>query len=211
MRPLETLSQGRRQLTANVGNPGPLIEAEKAALRRQLRETRRRIPPLARRRAAARVARRIAALARQRAPAHIAAYHAAGAELDLSAAVQRLRRGGFALLVPRLGADGMAFVRWPNPSGWMRGAHGIQIPRRQHPVRLGRRDLVLVPLLGVDEAGYRLGQGGGCYDRYFGGTRRRPFLVGIAYDQQCLASVPRADWDLRLDALITPSAYRRFR
>ena len=71
-------------------------------------------------------------------------------------------------------------------------------------------DLVLTPLLGFDEQGHRLGMGGGYYDRTFAFRRhrqhwRRPYLLGIAFDEQYCASFEVNSWDVALDAVITPS------
>lgn len=67
-------------------------------------------------------------------------------------------------------------------------------------------DLVIVPLVAFDPKGHRLGMGGGFYDRTFAFKRRqikKPKLVGIAYDFQCVQSVPRSGLDVLLDAVAT--------
>jgi 5-formyltetrahydrofolate cyclo-ligase len=68
-------------------------------------------------------------------------------------------------------------------------------------------DVLLVPLLAFDERGYRLGYGGGFYDRTLSGLRRRKPIVavGIAYDEQKVDAVPHSDYDERLDWVLTPS------
>ena len=70
---------------------------------------------------------------------------------------------------------------------------------------------VLLPLLGFDHQGFRLGQGGGYYDRALASLRfRRPLLVGLAYDCQRVEVVPREAWDQPLDAVVTPTRIYRF-
>ena len=87
--------------------------------------------------------------------------------------------------------------------GFVQPAVGaIQDPRRL--------DLVLVPLVGFDGAGARLGMGGGHYDRCFrfrGWKRvwRHPKLLGVGYDFQRLASIQREPWDVPLDGAVTES------
>ena len=76
-------------------------------------------------------------------------------------------------------------------------------------------DLVLVPLVAFDEAGNRLGMGGGFYDRTFRYLRhrtcwRRPHLVGIAYDAQRVPAIDARRWDVPLDAVVTETALHRF-
>ena len=68
-------------------------------------------------------------------------------------------------------------------------------------------DVVLVPLLAFDQAGYRLGYGGGFYDRTLAGLRakKRITAVGLAYDEQKVDAVPQDSYDQRLDWVLTPS------
>jgi 5-formyltetrahydrofolate cyclo-ligase len=70
-------------------------------------------------------------------------------------------------------------------------------------------DLVLVPLVGFDTQGNRLGSGAGYYDRSFDFRLRlhdaRPRLVGLAFDCQETAGLQRAGWDVPLDAIVTES------
>ena len=73
--------------------------------------------------------------------------------------------------------------------------------------------VVLLPLLGFDAAGRRLGNGGGYYDRALAGVRPggRPLLLGYAYAAQELTEVPAEPWDVRLDAVVTERGLRRLR
>lgn len=90
------------------------------------------------------------------------------------------------------------------------GALGIPEPASDAPVV--DPDVILVPLLGVDTAGTRLGQGGGYYDRTLAALRAvRPVVaVGIGWDIQLIDMLPADPWDAPLDALATPSGWRDF-
>jgi 5-formyltetrahydrofolate cyclo-ligase len=95
-----------------------------------------------------------------------------------------------------------------------RGALGLPQPVPARPLRGARGlDLVILPLLGFDARGGRLGNGGGYYDRALAGPRagRRPLRLGHAYAAQELPKVPAETWDLRLDAVLTERGIRRFR
>jgi 5-formyltetrahydrofolate cyclo-ligase len=76
-------------------------------------------------------------------------------------------------------------------------------------------DLIVVPLVGIDAGGRRLGMGGGFYDRALAFRRGRrtwtgPCLVGLAFDCQRV-DAPFADaWDVRVDALSTESGFTDF-
>lgn len=68
-------------------------------------------------------------------------------------------------------------------------------------------ELVLVPLLAVDADGYRLGYGGGFYDRTLTVLREtRPVTaIGLAFDEQVTETVPRGPYDVPVDWILTPS------
>ena len=96
------------------------------------------------------------------------------------------------------------------------GEYGISVPRlRLTPISPQWLDLIVIPLVGVDGEGRRLGMGGGYYDRALAFRRRRrcwkgPHLVGLAFDCQ-RTKVKFADaWDLRLDSLATESGVEHF-
>jgi 5-formyltetrahydrofolate cyclo-ligase len=77
---------------------------------------------------------------------------------------------------------------------------------------LRRLDLILLPLLGYDAQGQRLGQGGGYYDRTLArlGKARRPLRIGLAYACQQLATLPVEDHDRPLHAVLTERGLQRF-
>ena len=74
-------------------------------------------------------------------------------------------------------------------------------------------EVLIVPLLAFDARGYRLGYGGGFYDRTLEALRaRRPTLaVGFAFAAQEVAEVPTEPTDQRLDAIVTEEGMRPFR
>jgi 5-formyltetrahydrofolate cyclo-ligase len=76
--------------------------------------------------------------------------------------------------------------------------------------------VVLVPLVAVDDEGARLGMGGGFYDRAFAWRRLRhhwhgPRLVGVAHSTQRVARIPALPHDIHLDALLTERGLFHFR
>lgn len=73
-------------------------------------------------------------------------------------------------------------------------------------ITLDQLDLMLVPLVAFDQHGQRLGMGGGFYDRTLQNWRQHGFLpVGLAHDCQQVDSLPVAEWDVLLPAVMTPS------
>ncbi|GAB4268718.1 MAG: 5-formyltetrahydrofolate cyclo-ligase [Pararhodobacter sp.] len=109
-----------------------------------------------------------------------------------------------------LGAgQALEFRRWTPGCAMVAGAFGALIPEDGAPV-VPR--VVIVPLVGFDARGYRLGYGGGFYDRTLAGLRAAgPLLaLGYAYDAQELPEVPIDAHDQRLDGVVTESGLRLF-
>jgi 5-formyltetrahydrofolate cyclo-ligase len=90
------------------------------------------------------------------------------------------------------------------------------LPLRQKILQPKQLDLVIMPLVGFDAQGHRLGMGGGYYDRSFGFRLkkrfvRKPFLLGLAFDVQQTESLQAQPWDVPLDGILTESGFRLFR
>jgi 5-formyltetrahydrofolate cyclo-ligase len=188
---------------------------DKHALRRTIRRARMALPKayrLAAAQAVARHARRFLARGRR-----IGGYLAAGSELDLEPLMSAALFRGAALFLPQIPDRGrrLWFSKLGSANRWSHHPR-YGIAEYHGPVRRAHKlDVLFVPLLGVDEEGYRLGQGGGFYDatlafRHRQVHRRRPLLVGVAYDCQRVARVPREPWDVQLDYLVTESGLHHF-
>ncbi len=187
---------------------------EKHGLRRGLRARRAAIGPLARVASARSVARHGAQLLRR--ARHVGAYWPIGAELDprpLARALMRTRHILYLPVVARRPGRPLSFLPWRPP--FTPGPLHIPEPRWGRRACARRLDAVLVPVVGFDARGWRLGQGGGYYDRTFGfvarKTRGRPLLIGIAYECQRLVSAPREGHDVRLHAVLTERRLYRAR
>lgn len=79
---------------------------------------------------------------------------------------------------------------------------------KQYLISANKLDLILMPLVGFDESGHRLGMGGGFYDRCFSFRCNRkhwlkPYLLGVAFECQKSSSLTRQRWDVPMDACIT--------
>ena len=102
------------------------------------------------------------------------------------------------------------FARWRPETEMVDGPFGARIPREPVPVT---PEVLIVPLLAFSEEGYRLGYGGGFYDRTLERLRADGpvFAVGFAFEVQRLDDLPTDPTDQRLDALVTEAGVRRFR
>ncbi|WP_081926668.1 MULTISPECIES: 5-formyltetrahydrofolate cyclo-ligase [unclassified Alteromonas] len=77
-------------------------------------------------------------------------------------------------------------------------------------------DVILMPLVGFDSKGNRLGMGGGYYDRTLvftqitRFTQKKPILIGIAHDEQEVETLPFEPWDIPVDIIVTPKRILSF-
>jgi 5-formyltetrahydrofolate cyclo-ligase len=184
--------------------------AARARVRAQLRAQRRALTPAVRARAAQLVARNIDRKLGLRAGDRVALYCALRDELDSAPLFALARRRGWRIYVPRIERARLGRrMRFVEAGGRERvNRLGIREPQASRTIGARWLDLVLVPLLGFDAHGMRLGMGAGFYDRAFAYRRwrhawRGPRLVGVAYAFQQLAQILPAQHDVRLDAVVT--------
>ena len=182
----------------------------RAPLRAELRARRRAIPAAQRIAGAEQLAERLLALPILPPAGDVAGYWAMDGEIALHAFQLRLPPG-LRWCLPVLAEDGLRFARWRPGEPLAPNRHGIPEPAVPADALLEPRQmaLVLVPLVGFDAAGHRLGMGGGWYDRAFAYrngsavARRPPWLVGTAFAAQQVEALAAEPWDVPLDAVCT--------
>jgi 5-formyltetrahydrofolate cyclo-ligase len=130
--------------------------------------------------------------------------------MPLHAAYTSLRSREQKYFLPLLDEPGrLRFAAWQPGAPLRHNRYGIPEPDvTQGDLAASELDVVLLPLLGFDRKGNRLGMGAGYYDRSFaflGNAPRpsRPVLVGIGYHFQELAEITAQAWDIRLDFIAT--------
>ena len=145
--------------------------------------------------------------------AAISGFSAIRDEIDPLPLMLNLLAHGHSLALPAMQGKGkpLVFRAWMPDHEMAPAVWGIAEPLPTRPAV--EPDVVLVPLLAFDSAGYRLGYGGGFYDRTLDVLRqKKPIVaVGIAYDEQRLDAVPHLDYDQPLDWVLTPSGPLRCR
>ncbi|NUR22814.1 5-formyltetrahydrofolate cyclo-ligase [Frateuria sp.] len=184
--------------------------AQRRELRQHLSAQRRALAPAQRITAAQGLRRSLEQLPEYHTDARVAGYWACDGELPLNLVIPPLAARGQRFLLPMLGEDNqLRFAPWAAGEPVQPNRFGIPEPVAPRewfaPFQL---DLVLVPLLGFDRHGHRLGYGGGWYDRSFAflGDQVRPtepLLVGVAYDFQELPVIKPEAWDVPLDFIAT--------
>jgi 5-formyltetrahydrofolate cyclo-ligase len=114
--------------------------------------------------------------------------------------------GTAALPVVTVKSAPVEFWRWAPDSPMRIGFWNIPVPADEHVVA---PDILLIPLVGFDRAGYRLGYGGGYYDRTLAATVPRPLCVGIGYATAELATIHPQPHDIPMDMIVTDEGVRR--
>ena len=185
--------------------------ADKTALRRRARVLRRALPADDRRRAEYAIAGHLRERALRADWRRVAAYAASASEADLAPWFDTVG-GDVRLALPAIDADGvLAFRDWRPGDPLVPGPFSISQPvAAAQPLDPALFDVVLLPLLGFDARGVRLGSGAGYYDRAFAFRRRQappPRLVGVAFEAQRFERLPRDPWDVALDAVVTEAGW----
>ncbi|WP_454836436.1 5-formyltetrahydrofolate cyclo-ligase [Pseudomonas lini] len=186
-------------------------------LRRMLRKARRALTPCQQREAARGLYKQLAQHPLFRRAKHISLYLPMDGEIDPRLLMRAAQRRGKATYLPVLSA-------WPRTKmvfqrirpGEKLKPNRFRIPEPRHNIDRQRKvwalDLVLLPLVGFDDVGGRLGMGGGFYDRslaYLAHRKdwRKPTLLGLAHECQKVQRLAQASWDVPLQGTVTDKAW----
>jgi 5-formyltetrahydrofolate cyclo-ligase len=120
-----------------------------------------------------------------------------------------LRAAGATVLIPRVTGESLEWCVDDEQLPLMNSRWGIAEPTGP-AVGMGAATLmevtaIVVPALAIDAEGFRLGQGGGFYDRTLAeldGTER-PIVIGVVYDDEFIEEVPRERHDIQIDVIVT--------
>ena len=194
----------KQQSTASAPESDALAQdakAAKAALRRHLKDQRASLIDAGKRARDERIGAQVIAWWRRTRPPLLAVYWPLSGEPDLSETYALLAREGAMLALPVVVQRHapLAFAAWTPGEAMVPDPMGIAVPADLRTV--ARPPALLVPCLGFNEQGYRLGYGGGFYDRTLA-DGIRPATLGIAY--ACQAAAFGADrHDVPLDIIVT--------
>jgi len=141
------------------------------------------------------------------APQLVAGYWPIRTEIDPRPLMQALQTSGHSLCLPSTPQEGLPlkFHHWSgNPDDLEDGPYGTKQPNADLPDV--RPDFILAPLLAFDKACWRLGYGGGFYDRTLAALEfisHKVRIIGLAYAQQQVEIVPTGIYDRQLDGIFT--------
>jgi len=148
---------------------------------------------------------------------NFAFYLPTGGEISCMPIIEYALSLGKKCFVPKICSNrkrGLWFLPYHDRDSVEKGKFGILEPTANTSKAIAPSELsvVFMPLVAFDNAGNRLGMGGGYYDTAFATLKKkqRPQLIGLAYNLQKVNQVPTEKWDLKMDAVITPNHYHRF-
>jgi len=123
-------------------------------------------------------------------------------EYDARFLMRRLREAGAVTALPVVVAprNPLIFREWHPGVALARGVYDIPYPVSSREVL---PNTVLLPMVGFDDAGYRLGYGGGFFDRTLAAVVERPRVIGIAYELGHVPTIYPQAWDVPVDFVVT--------
>jgi 5,10-methenyltetrahydrofolate synthetase len=133
----------------------------------------------------------------------LSAYWPIKGEPDLRPLMADLHAAGVRVALPVVETKDapLVFRRWTPETRMVRGDWNIPVPPPEAPSMVP--DIVLAPLVGWDGAGYRLGYGGGYFDRTLAALDPRPFAIGIGLRAAKLPTIHPQPHDIPLDLILT--------
>ena len=178
------------------------VRAWRRAERERLIDCRAAVPVLERRARDLLITAHLRAALPDLANRHIGFYWPFKGEYDPRPLVRALHREGARLALPVVvqRARPMEFRAWRPRMRMAKGVWDILVPAEGPPVQ---PDTLLVPLVGFDARGYRLGHGGGYYDRTLAAMPRRPLAVGIGFESLRLPTIHPQPHDIPMDMIVT--------
>lgn len=185
------------------------LRAAKNAMRKSVLDQCRLMTPERRRKQAEEVCvrlRRVAAFVH----AEVLMYFKADAfEVDVESVVRTLRSQETRVCLPRVDWTSKrmtAALILDLDQDVSLGKHGIWQPSPHCPEAAPEElSVILVPGIAFDSTCARLGRGAGFYDRFLADPQIRAVKIGVAFDEQIVDAVPMDRWDVRLDAVVTPT------
>ncbi len=184
-----------------------MSDADVASFRRSQRERcralRRAEGPAARAAVVANIDRVVDALLQSMPNARVAFYWPIQGEVDLLASMERALDNGALVALPVVVAHDapLVFRQWTKSVAMERGIWNIPVPCADAPQV--DPDAMFVPVVGYDPHGYRLGNGGGFYDRTLAVRAPRPLAIGIGFTSLVLPSLRPEPHDIPMDVVVT--------
>ena len=185
---------------------------DRTLLRQEFKQRRQAMPPGVRQAAIKAINMHLCRLGALQNPGIVAAFMALADEVDVLPWMRAHWARQGQVVLPRIAKAGVMAFYPHNASATLKtNQYGIDEPIGEKPVAPTTIDTILVPLVAYDRTGTRLGMGGGYYDRFLTDIRPETKVIGVAFDCQASSTtLPRAEWDIPLHAVVTESGVLEF-
>lgn len=183
------------------------LEKRKSLLRNQLRQRLRKLSASQRKRKSRKIAFKLLRAAEFKKARHVLIYASLPSEVETWFLIRKALLTKKSVCLPRIDSRQKKIEAYQVKNlkqDLKKGAFGIWEPKRVKRNRLspGRFDLVVVPGVGFDRKGGRLGRGGGFFDRFLKKTDSA-FKIAVAFREQMVKKIPRGAHDVRVDRVLT--------
>ena len=195
--------------------PGCDVAQAREALRRRLLQARIAMAPALRRQRTERIVQQLRERFRERLRADllpvrgktVGLYWPVRGECDIRSLAEEVVALGGVPALPAVVAPAapITYLRWRPGEAMDRDEEGVACPAGWDAVR---PQILLVPCLGFDTAGFRLGYGGGYYDRTLAGWARPPLVVGVAFGEARIEAFSPQPHDIPMDAIVTEEGWQ---
>jgi 5-formyltetrahydrofolate cyclo-ligase len=130
----------------------------------------------------------------------IGAYYPIGSEIFTQDIIQELLSEDKEVFLPKVIGDHMEFRKITNFSSLERGSFDIMEPKEDCPTD-NKLDVILVPTVGIDFTGVRLGYGHGFYDKFL--AENKITTISLTLEKQIIKKIPKSEHDILMDWIIT--------
>jgi 5-formyltetrahydrofolate cyclo-ligase len=189
------------------------VDAQKRALRAELRERRRARTATQRAHDETAVTANLEELVRRLDARTISAYLSMTDEPPTRAFVRWAHEQGVRVLLPISREDGL--LDWAPYDGREEeeDALGLPAPTTEllGPIAINDADLIVIPAASVDRTGMRMGWGRGYFDKTLGSMEGCPPVYAVIFDEELVDSVPQERHDMPVDGVVTPSGITSLR
>jgi 5-formyltetrahydrofolate cyclo-ligase len=190
----------------------------KITLRQLLLSNRKTIPPEERKKAAQQAVLLFLASPLCHKGEHIACYFAQPYEFDCAPLIHALWAAGKQVYLPILMSNQenrLSFAKYRSTDALRLNKFQIEEPDHTELFPVEKLNVVIMPLVGFDMQGRRLGMGGGFYDRTFewvndSAVLRKPILCGIGFESQKVPELPQEPWDVLMNNVLTEKTIYSF-
>ena len=130
----------------------------------------------------------------------IGCYYSIGSEVKTNDIIKLLLEREKIVSLPKVTDDTMVFRKIDDLTKLEKGDFDISEPKENCPI-VENHDMMLVPCIGLDNDGNRIGYGHGFYDKYL--TKNNTTKIGLTYSKQIVKSIPNSEHDIKMDWIVT--------